>query len=72
MECLGAIPIGLDGFTQLLTSYESTNLIRLITGSGAGFVLSWWSCAAISSNPKSFETAELVKLPANAKLVFKD
>jgi hypothetical protein len=39
---------------------------------GAGFVLSWWSCAAISSKPNSFETAELVKLPANAKLVFKD
>ena len=69
---LGAIPIGVDGFTQLLSPYESTNIVRLITGIGAGFVLSWWSCAAISSNPKSFETAELVKLPANAKLVFKD
>ncbi len=69
---LGAIPIGLDGFTQLLTSYESTNLIRLITGSGAGFVLSWWSCAAISSRPDNFDSADQVKLPANAKLVFRD
>ena len=69
---LGTIPIGVDGFTQLLSPYESTNIVRLVTGMGAGFVLSWWSCAAISSKPNSFETAELVKLPANAKLVFKD
>ena len=69
---LGTIPIGVDGFTQLLSPYESTNIVRLVTGMGAGFVLSWWSCAAISSKPNSFDTAELVKLPANAKLVFKD
>ena len=69
---LGAIPIGLDGFTQLITSYESTNIVRLITGTLAGFVLSWWFCAAICSRPNSFELAENVRLPANAKLVFKD
>jgi hypothetical protein len=44
----------------------------LITGTGAGFVLSWWSCAAISSRPDNFDSADLVKLPANAKLVFRD
>lgn len=69
---LGAIPIGLDGFTQLITSYESTNIVRLITGILAGFVLSWWFCAAICSRPNSFQLAENVRLPANAKLVFKD
>ena len=69
---LGTIPIGIDGFTQLLTSYESTNTIRLITGMGAGFILSWWFCAAISSKPNKFQDAGSVKLPANAKLVIKD
>jgi len=66
---LGAAPIGIDGFTQLLTSYESTNMVRLITGIGAGFVLSWWFCAAISSKPNGFENADAVKLPAYAKLI---
>jgi len=69
---LGVIPIGIDGFTQLLTSYESTNLIRLITGMMAGFILSWWFCAAISSKPNNFQDAGEVKLPANAKLMIKD
>jgi uncharacterized membrane protein len=69
---LGVIPIGIDGFTQLLTTYESTNFRRLITGLGGGFVLSWWFSAAISSKPKKFEDASAVKLPASAKLVFRD
>ncbi len=32
------VPIGLDGGLQLVTSYESTNMLRLITGSMAGLV----------------------------------
>ena len=69
---IGALPIGFDGFYQLLTDYESTNPIRLVTGTLAGFVLSWWFCAAISSKTKDFIDSSQVKLPANAKLVFKD
>ena len=69
---IGAIPIGIDGFRQLLFPYESTNSIRLITGMAAGFVLSWWFCAAISSKPNNFEDAGSVILPANAKLAIKD
>ncbi|MEE9150511.1 MAG: DUF2085 domain-containing protein [Thermoplasmata archaeon] len=34
----GLIPIGLDGGFQLLTSYESNNLFRLLTGGLAGLV----------------------------------
>jgi len=33
---LVVLPMGLDGFIQLLTSYESTNLIRIITGTLTG------------------------------------
>ena len=69
---IGALPIGFDGFYQLLTDYESTNPIRLITGTIAGFVLSWWFCAAVSSKTQDFTDSSQVKLPANARLVFKD
>ncbi|UCE74458.1 MAG: DUF2085 domain-containing protein, partial [Methanomassiliicoccales archaeon] len=34
----GLIPIGVDGLLQLLTSYESNNVLRLITGGLAGLV----------------------------------
>lgn len=34
------IPIGIDGTAQLLGFYESTNLLRLLTGGLAGFVMS--------------------------------
>lgn len=36
----GLVPIGLDGGLQLVTSYESNNLLRLATGLLAGVVLS--------------------------------
>jgi len=35
---LGLVPIGLDGGIQLFTDYESTNLLRFLTGSVAGIV----------------------------------
>jgi len=69
---IGALPIAFDGFYQLLTPYESTNLVRMITGLLAGFVLSWWFCSAISSKTKDFTDSGQVRLPADARLVFKD
>ena len=35
---LGLVPMGLDGGIQLITDYESTNLMRFLTGSIAGIV----------------------------------
>ncbi len=35
---LGMIPMGIDGTVQLLTDYESNNLLRFITGTSAGIV----------------------------------
>lgn len=32
------LPTAIDGFTQLFTTYESTNLTRVLTGAPAGFV----------------------------------
>lgn len=40
------MPVGIDGFLQLLTNYESTNSIRLLTGFPAGVAL---SCVIVSS-----------------------
>ncbi|UCF08960.1 MAG: DUF2085 domain-containing protein [Thermoplasmata archaeon] len=34
----GLVPIGIDGTVQLVTAYESTNLIRLLTGGLASLV----------------------------------
>lgn len=34
----GLVPMGLDGGLQLITSYESTNIMRIITGGMAGMV----------------------------------
>jgi len=35
---LGLLPVAVDGFTQLLTPYESTNVKRFLTGIPGGFV----------------------------------
>jgi uncharacterized membrane protein len=36
---VGLVPIAIDGGLQLVTSYESTNPLRLATGTVAGLVL---------------------------------
>ena len=70
--CIGLVPMAVDGFTQLLMkSYESTNLVRLVTGFAAGLVSGWWFSSAFSARPKFFEGASEVILPADAKLVIK-
>tara|TARA_Y100001970_G_scaffold292678_1_gene435132 strand:- start:61508 stop:62287 length:780 start_codon:yes stop_codon:yes gene_type:complete len=65
---IGLLPMAVDGFTQLGTSYESTNQVRIITGTLAGFVVGWFFCASFCARPNKFEKTEQVKLPANAKL----
>ena len=69
---IGLTPMALDGFTQLLlSSYESTNPLRLFTGFGAGFVAGLWFCSAFSARSGSFSSPEMVGLPAGAKLSIK-
>ncbi len=65
---IGLGPMAVDGFTQLLTSYESTNLVRILTGTPAGFVGGWLFSAMFSARAHEFDGAESVKLPADAKL----
>ena len=69
---IGLTPMGIDGSTQLLLdSYESNNLLRIITGLGSGFVGGWWFSSAFSARPRFFREASKVVLPAGSRLVVK-
>jgi len=72
LVALGLVPMGIDGFTQLLTDYESTNLVRVITGSFSGLVIGWWFAAALCARAAFFdEDPTKVSLPANSRLMMK-
>ena len=64
----GLAPTGIDGFTQLLTGYESTNIVRLLTGSTAGAALAWLIAATICARGSDFDNVGEVMLPAGSKL----
>lgn len=69
---VGVLPTGVDGFTQLLTDYESNNALRLITGSTAGAALAWLVGATISARTSDFDSLGEVKLPAGASLKIRE
>jgi len=57
---LGLLPVALDGFLQLLTPYESTNIKRFLTGIPAGWVLGLLVGVMITSiRQVDLETREL-------------
>ena len=49
MVSLAMVPMALDGFTQLFGFRESTNTLRVLTGSLLGGVTSLWAVASIRS-----------------------
>ena len=65
------IPIGIDGFLQLLTDYESTNSKRVVTGLIAGFSLGWLICSMLAAKPEYFDNSEKVTLPLGSLLKIK-
>ena len=69
---VGVLPTGIDGFTQLLTDYESNNALRLITGSTAGAALAWLVGATISARASDFDSLGEVELPAGASLKIRE
>ncbi len=71
MILLSITPIGIDGFLQLITNYESNNPLRLITGIFAGFGLGWLVCSMMAARPNKFNSAENVLLPAGSILRIK-
>jgi uncharacterized membrane protein len=44
---VAAVPMGIDGVTQLLRFRESTNSLRIATGSVAGLAFGYWILSAI-------------------------
>ena len=68
---LGAtiLPIGLDGGIQLVTSYESNNSLRLITGAIFGLLLGVGISAMFAARPKAFDDTSEVRLPGGARFV---
>ena len=51
---IAAIPMAVDGFTQMLTDYESTATMRLITGTPFGFLVGVFMAASFSARPALF------------------
>jgi len=64
---LFCLPLILDGFTQLLSSYESNNFTRPLTGIAFGIGFGVLIGAAYSARPKFFKSASEVSLPSGTK-----
>ncbi|MEL0331761.1 MAG: DUF2085 domain-containing protein [Candidatus Poseidoniales archaeon] len=60
------LPLIADGFLQLLTSYESTNVKRILTGIPFGLGLGILMCSMFSARAEDFHRAGQVLLPGNA------
>ena len=60
------LPLIADGFLQLLTSYESTNIKRILTGIPFGIGLGILMCSMFSARAEDFHGAGQVLLPGNA------
>ena len=70
MGLLFVLPMAIDGFTQLLTDYESTNPIRVITGLIFGTGLGLFFASSLSARPQDFEDgAGQVVLPGGARFL---
>ena len=69
---IGLGPMAVDGFTQMLTDYESNNPLRILTGIAAGVEMGWWFCSALCARTKYFgDDPSSVLLPADARLTLK-
>ena len=68
LAAITVIPLAIDGFTQMITSYESTNLVRIMTGIPFGTLISLYLAASFSSRPSFFNNdASRVLLPSTAR-----
>ncbi|RJU90857.1 MAG: DUF2085 domain-containing protein [Candidatus Poseidoniales archaeon] len=63
------LPLIADGFLQLLTSYESTNTKRILTGVPFGFGLGVLMCSMFAARADAFSSAGQVLLPGSSRFV---
>ncbi|MCH1540018.1 MAG: DUF2085 domain-containing protein [Candidatus Poseidonia sp.] len=61
------LPLIFDGFLQLLTSYESTNAKRVLTGLPFGFGIALLMSSMIAAQATEFNHAGQVVLPGNSR-----
>jgi len=56
------VPMGVDGVLQLVTDYESSNVLRIISGIvggiGVGMILSWFAHRALGAEQEASRTAD--------------
>ncbi len=70
---LSIAPMGFDGFTQLLTSYESNAVMRLVTGLPFGIFVGLFLSSSFAARPAYFDfKPEQVELPLNTKFRLPD
>ena len=54
IAAIAAVPMAIDGFTQMLTSYESNAMMRLLTGTPFGALIGAFMAASFSARPAYF------------------
>ena len=73
IAAVGAVPMAIDGFTQMLTSYESTAFMRLLTGTPFGILIGAFMSASFSARPAFFELNPAnVMLPSGSRFSMKE
>ncbi len=61
-------PMAIDGFTQLLTSYESNATMRMLTGLPFGVFIGTFLAASFAARPEYFgKEPSMVLLPSNTR-----
>jgi len=69
---LAAVPMAVDGFSQMLTSYESTATMRMVTGTPFGVLVGVFMAASFSARPALFGlNPSSVMLPSGSRFSMK-
>ena len=69
---IAAVPMAIDGFTQMLTSYESNAMMRLLTGAPFGILIGAFLSASFCARPAHFELdPSRVVLPSGSRFSMK-
>ena len=73
IAAIAAVPMAIDGFTQLFTSYESTAMMRLLTGTPFGVLVGAFMSASFAARPAHFELdPSRVMLPSGSRFSMKE
>ncbi len=72
IAAIAAIPMAIDGFTQMLTSYESNAIMRLLTGTPFGILIGTFLAASFCARPVYFGLdPSMVILPSGSQFSLK-